>query len=64
LGLIATGGRDYLVRLWDYEKMKLKEYEIRAHKDEVTIVKFLKPFPLLMTSDSKGIMYIWLLPGF
>jgi len=64
LGLIATGGRDCLVRLWDYEKMKLKEYEIRAHKDEVTIVKFLKPFPLLMTSDSKGIMYIWLLPGF
>ena len=53
-----------MVRLWDYEKMKSKEYEIRAHKDEVTIVKFLKPFPLLMTSDSKGIMYIWLLPGF
>ena len=44
--------------------MKLTDSEIRAHKDEVTIVKFLKPFPLLMTSDSKGVMYIWLLPGF
>jgi len=64
LGLIATGGRDNLVRLWDYEKMKMNDCEIRAHKDEVTIVKFLKPFPLLMTSDSKGVMYIWLLPGF
>jgi len=64
LGLIATGGRDNLVRIWDYEKMKLTDMEIRAHKDEVTIVKFLKPFPLLMTSDSKGVMYIWLLPGF
>ena len=64
LGLIATGGRDYLVRLWDYEKLKMCDCEIRAHKDEVTIVKFLKPFPLLLTSDSKGVMYIWLLPGF
>ena len=62
LGLIATGGRDNLVRLWDYERMKEADNGIRAHKDEVTIVKFLKPFPLLMTSDSKGVMYIWLLP--
>jgi hypothetical protein len=33
--------------------------EITAHKDEVTTVKFLKPFPLLMTADSRGVMYIW-----
>jgi WD40 repeat protein len=58
LGLIATGGKDNLVRIWDYERMK-HENEIIAHKDEVTTVKFLKPFPLLMTADSKGVMYIW-----
>ena len=61
LGLIATGGRDHNIRLWDYEKMKF-EIEIQAHYDEVTKVKFLKPFPLLFTADSKGVMYIWLIP--
>jgi N6-adenosine-specific RNA methylase IME4 len=35
------------------------ENEIIAHKDEATTFKFLKPFPLLMTADSKGVMYIW-----
>jgi WD40 repeat protein len=60
LGLIATGGRDFKVRIWEYERMKFED-EIIAHKDEVTTVKFLKPFPLLMTADSKGVMYIWLL---
>ena len=60
LGLIATGGRDFKVRIWEYERMKFED-EIIAHKDEVTTVKFLRPFPLLMTADSKGVMYIWLL---
>lgn len=60
LGLIATGGRDHNVRIWEYEKMKFED-EIQAHKDEVTTVKFLKPLPLLMTADSKGVMYIWLI---
>jgi len=61
MGLIATGGRDNNVRIWDYEKMKF-ESEIRAHSDEVTTVKFLKPLPLLLTADCKGIIYIWSLP--
>tara|TARA_B110001450_G_scaffold242872_1_gene253589 strand:- start:356 stop:1618 length:1263 start_codon:yes stop_codon:yes gene_type:complete len=60
LGLIATGGKDNLVRIWEYERMK-HDNEIVAHKDEVTTVKFLKPFPLLMTADSKGVMFIWYL---
>lgn len=60
LGLIATGSRDNNVRIWEYEKMKMED-EIQAHKDEVTTVKFLKPFPLLVTADSKGVMYIWLI---
>lgn len=60
LGLIATGSRDHDVRIWEYEKMKMED-EIQAHNDEVTTVKFLRPFPLLMTADSKGVMYIWLI---
>lgn len=60
LGLIATGGRDNIVRIWKYEPFK-NEHEIFAHDDEVTKVKFLKPFPLLMSADSTGVMYIWLI---
>lgn len=60
LGLIATGGRDNCVRIWKYEPFK-NEDEIFAHEDEVTKVKFLQPFPLLMTADLTGVMYIWLI---
>ena len=53
LGLIATGSRDHGVRIWDYERVKFED-EILAHSSEVVIVKFLKPFPLLLTADNSG----------
>ena len=53
MGLIATGSRDKKVRIWDYERVKMEE-EINAHTSEVVIVKFLKPFPLLLTADNNG----------
>ena len=59
LGLIATGGRDNKVRIWDYERI-IQLNEITAHETEVSLVKFLFPFPLLLTSDLSGYMYIWL----
>ena len=59
LGLIATGGRDNKVKIWDYEKIILVNV-IKAHETEVSLVRFLKPFPLLLTSDISGYMYIWL----
>ena len=59
LGLIATGGRDNVVRIWCYEPFKNVD-EIFAHEDEVTKVKFLQPFNLLMSADSTGVMYIYL----
>ena len=31
-----------------------------AHSNEVTLVRFIKPFPLLITSDLNGQLYIWL----
>lgn len=40
LGLIATGGRDNKVRIWEYEKMKFID-EITCNSNEVAIVKFL-----------------------
>jgi WD40 repeat protein len=60
--MIATGSRDFNVRIWEYEKFRML-FELRAHEEEVTMVKFLKPLPLLLTADSKGILYVWLIPG-
>lgn len=58
-GLIATGGSDKRVRVWDYERAKCRE-EITEHKAEVSIVHFLKPLPLLLTSDVDGVVMIWI----
>jgi WD40 repeat protein len=53
LGLIATGSRDNSIRIWDYEKVKL-EHEYVGHTCEVSIVKFLNPFPILLSADNSG----------
>lgn len=60
LGLIASGGRDSKVRIWEYEKMKFED-EIHSNNNEVSIVKFLKPFPVLLTADNTGWIHIWLI---
>jgi len=59
LDLVATGGRDNIVKLWDYERVMLV-YEYKSHEAEVSIVRFIEPFPLLLTSDSSGLICIWL----
>jgi hypothetical protein len=53
LGLIATGSRDNTVRVWDYEKVKLED-ELIGHTSDVVIVKFLNPFPILLSADNSG----------
>ena len=60
IGMIATGGRDNKVKIWDYERIIQVDPEIKAHDTEVSLVRFLKPFPLLLTSDINGYMYIWI----
>lgn len=57
LGLIATGGRDAKVKIWEYERMKFED-EISV-QNEVSIVKFLKPFQLLLIADNAGEIQIW-----
>ena len=61
LGLIATGSRDHNFFVYVYWVQCKQEDEIKAHEVEVTTVKFLKPLPLLLTADSKGVMFIWLI---
>ena len=58
LGLIATGSQDCRVKVWDYERVILLDEFV--HKLEVQIVHFIKPFPLLLTSDSVGTLRIWI----
>lgn len=58
LGLIATGSRDAKVRLWEYERVKFED-EIVAHSNEIVIVKFIPPFPLLVTADNTGVLMLW-----
>ena len=51
LNLIATGSRDQKVKLWNYETCKL-EAELTSHKAEVTLLNFVHPFPILISSDT------------
>ena len=43
--------------MWDYERVILLDEF--PHKNDVQIVHFIKPFPLLLTSDSVGTVRIW-----
>lgn len=61
LGLIATGSRNHRVRIWEYEKVKLED-ELKGHTNEVTLVRFINPFPLLLTCDNTGELMMWLTP--
>ena len=71
LDLIATGGRDNKARIWDYERINcLEEIEGLEIEDsqgggeklqnEIQIVKFIHPFPLLLLSDSVGNILIFI----
>lgn len=71
LDLIATGGRDNKARIWDYERINcLEEIEGLEIEDsqgggeklqnEIQIVKFIYPFPLLLLSDTVGNILIFI----
>ena len=70
LDLIATGGRDNKARIWDYERINCLE-EIEGLdveegqgndklQNEISIVKFIAPFPLLLLSDTVGNILIFI----
>lgn len=47
------------MKLFDYETLREKYVWKDAHKSEVTLVHFIDEFPLLLTSDTDGHLYIW-----
>eukprot|EP00520_Triparma_pacifica_P014822 CAMPEP_0118634720 /NCGR_PEP_ID=MMETSP0785-20121206/1698_1 /TAXON_ID=91992 /ORGANISM="Bolidomonas pacifica, Strain CCMP 1866" /LENGTH=682 /DNA_ID=CAMNT_0006525715 /DNA_START=109 /DNA_END=2154 /DNA_ORIENTATION=+ len=58
LSLIATGGEDCIVKVWDYEFCRL-ESSLFSHTSPVTCLKFLDPFPVLMSCDAGGNIMLW-----
>ncbi len=44
----------------DYDVYVGKNMEFKGFKSEVTLVKFIEPFPLLFTADLDGNAYIWI----
>lgn len=58
LDLIATGSRDFHIKIWDYETCKL-EGVLSGHQSDILTVKFLSPYPLLVVSDQSGTLSLW-----
>lgn len=62
LGLIATGSTDRIVSLREYERLHKSEAlgaRVGGHKMDITCLKFLDPFPLLVSADFNGNIAIW-----
>ena len=56
LGLIATGSVDGSVKIWDFQFLTL-DCDVTENLDtlsEVTVLKFVQPYPLLLSADSDG----------
>jgi WD40 repeat protein len=63
LNLFATGSTDGLITVWDFELSKIDDIcYIEKNNDKVMDVyslKFLEPFPILVSSYSDGSIYFW-----
>ena len=60
LSLIATAATDFIVRVWDFQHLKLEKYgNLVSHKAEITALVFLEPYPLLASSDCVGRVCVW-----
>ena len=64
LNLFATGSTNGLVTIWEYELSKIDDicYVNSTNKDKVIDVfslKFLDPYPILVSTNSDGSIYFW-----
>jgi len=58
MGLIATGGADFAVRLHDLNTLRL-EGLLEGHMGEVTCLEFVDGYPLVVSADSSGAIIFW-----
>ena len=62
LNLFATGSAENLIVIWDFEMSKLDDVlslRIRGEKSSVKCLKFLDPYPILVSSYTDGTIYFW-----
>jgi len=60
LSLIATGSSDQIISIRDYGRLKLI-VSLVGHEGDVSVIKFLDPFPLLVSADFQGNVLVWAL---
>lgn len=58
LGLVATGASNGSVTVWDYEMSRV-DGECHQHTREITAVRFVEPYPLLVSSGNDGLTCVW-----
>jgi WD40 repeat protein len=64
LNLFATGSTDGLITVWDYELSKIDDicFIKNSNRDKVIdaySLKFLDPFPILVSTYNDGSIYFW-----
>ncbi|PHJ23472.1 wd g-beta repeat-containing protein [Cystoisospora suis] len=60
-GLLATGGADCAIFVWDYERLR-RVTSLFGHKYDLSALSFIDPLPLLCSADAGGTICIWVLP--
>lgn len=58
LSLIATGATNGIIFIWDFEMSRLEGACIN-HTREILSLKFLAPYPILVSSSADGYICIW-----
>ena len=60
LSLVATAATDFKIRIWDFQQLKLeKNGSYLHHTVEITCIKFVDPYPILVSCDCSGLIAIW-----
>jgi len=62
LNLFATGSSENLIVIWDFEMSKLDDVfslKMRGEKGSVKCLKFLDPYPILVSTYTDGTIYFW-----
>jgi hypothetical protein len=59
LSLIATSTREGELRLWDFEKGHFI-YKLNTTGKEIIALRFLDPYPILITSDISGRLTLYI----
>ena len=57
-GIIASGSSNGLIAVWDFELAKL-EAALFGHTKDISSLKFVEPYPLLVSCSNSGELFIW-----